>query len=207
MIIGLTGSIAMGKTTAANMLRKYGIPVFDADKGVHDLMNIPNGVIANEIYKLYPEAISLDKDNNKIVNRPILSKLASGNDQVINDLERIIHPVILNTRLDYIEEQRKLGHDIIILDIPLLFETGSDKNVDKVITISCPLELQKTRALSRNNMTLEKFNHILSRQTPDKIKRQNSDFVVDSSQSLENMEQELIDIIDNLREIKTKKEL
>lgn len=197
LIVALTGSIAMGKSTAAAMFQDAGIAIFDADAAVHILQG-PKGD--------YPEGAAVDAiesafagtcDSNG-VDRQKLSQYVLGNPEKLKRLESILHPMVAKLRNDFVAEHK--DDDILIFDIPLLFEKGGEANVDKVLVVSAPLEIQRERALARPNMSEEKFNHILSIQTPDAIKRKKADYIIDSAKSLDDMRAQINNIIKNLRQ-------
>ena len=158
--IGLTGSIGMGKTETSKIFLSYGIPVYDADKAVHNLYG-PNKKGSLAIKNIFPNCINEDGS----VNREILSKEVLDNKEKIKSLEQIIHPLVAEDRKIFFYENRNAK--IIILDVPLLFETGGQKDVDYIIVVDAPDTVQKERVMARPNMTEEKFHKIIScRQAP-----------------------------------------
>lgn len=161
----------MGKSHAARCFQRLGVPVFDADAAVHELYD--NGEAAAVLKGDFPEAISGDK-----VDRKILSQLIVKDRKKLHVLESVIHPLVHKKEQLFMQQSREKGYDIAILEVPLLFETGSDKKCDKIAVVSCPLFIQKRRALRREGMTNEKFQSILKRQMPDKVKRQRADFII-----------------------------
>jgi len=196
LIIGLTGSIAMGKSTAAQMFHDAGIAVFDADAVVHILQgpkaDYPHGACVDAIEEVFPGVC-----DEKGVNRQKLSKFVLNNDENMKILESIIHPIVAKLRQEFIQEHK--DDDMIIFDIPLLFEKGGENNVDKVIVVSAPYETQRKRALARPNMGEEKLDHILSLQIPDSVKREKADYIIDSAKSLDDMRLQIENIIKILR--------
>ena len=192
MILGLTGSIAMGKSATADMFRRLGYQVFDADRAVHDLY-AQNGKAAHELQKLVPEAII-----DGAVDRQILAAEISRQPGLLKKVENIVHPLVHQEEKAFIADQKKAGANLIILDIPLLFEAGRDKDVDKIIVVSADPATQKKRALSRPGMTIEKFEMISSRQIPDHIKRKKADFVINSSKSLDDAFQQVKALVNKL---------
>jgi dephospho-CoA kinase len=172
LIIGITGSIAMGKSTAASMLSKLNIPIHDADKTVHQLFR-KNGGAYNSIAKIFPETIGKNG-----VDRIRLGREVFGNPDRLAQLENIVHPLVSNARDKFIQGHRRRKSKLVILDVPLLYETGGDKGCDKVMVVSAPAFLQKQRALSRPNMSLKKFSDILSHQMPNSEKCKRADYVV-----------------------------
>ena len=178
-VIGVTGSIGMGKTTVSDMFQDLGIPVNNADKDVHKSMG-PNGAAVAAIAAFLPEALRHDEENNPYIDRATLSKHAANDPSVFKKLEDILHPIVGQLRDDFIDDMTAAGHDIILCDIPLLFETNLDKDMDLTICVSAPEKVQKKRVLARPGMTEEKLEAFLKRQLPDKDKRQKSDKVLDT---------------------------
>jgi dephospho-CoA kinase len=177
MLLGLTGSIGMGKSTTADMFRAEGAPVYDSDRLVHDIYN---GPAAMEIERAFPGATV-----GGAVDRNRLASLVLGDAEAMERLEAIVHPLVWEGRRRFLEEQALRGVKIAVLDIPLLFETGADKDVDAIVVVTAPKSLQRARVLARTNMTEEKFESILARQTPDEEKRWRADFVVHTDAGLE----------------------
>ena len=175
--IGLTGSIGMGKTETSKIFLSYGIPVYDADKAVHNLYG-PNKKGSLAIKNIFPNCINEDGS----VNREILSKEVLDNKEKIKSLEQIIHPLVAEDRKIFFYENRNAK--IIILDVPLLFETGGQKDVDYIIVVDAPDTVQKERVMARPNMTEEKFHKIISQQIPNHVKKQKADFIIDTSVSI-----------------------
>ena len=178
IIFGLTGSIAMGKSTAAKIFSSIGVPVFDADYCVHELMGI-NGKLVPAIAKEFPESLEKIKSGNYI-NRIKLGNIIFNNNIMKLKLENIIHPQIGKERKKWTEWATRQRYKIICYDIPLLFETKGEKACDEVVVVSAPPLIQKQRALKRKNMDLKKFNNILKTQMSDADKRKRSDFIVNS---------------------------
>ena len=174
-IIGLTGSIGMGKSTLANQWRSIGVPVHDADACVHDLMT-PNGDAFDAIMTTFPDVII-----NGEIDRKSLGKLVFNDPEKRKILENIIHPLVRARSNQFISLCRKRRVPVCVLDIPLLFETGRDMDMDSVICVSAPLWVQKRRVLARPNMTQEKFKSIVSAQIPDYRKRCLSDYIIISA--------------------------
>jgi len=177
LIIGLTGSIGMGKSTAAKNFASFGIPVYDADAAVHALYD-KGGAAVSEIAREFPGAV---KDGR--VDRAALSKLVVGDQSAMNRLEAITHPLVYRAREEFLARHAEEGAPMVVLEIPLLFETGADAGVDVVVVVSAPEGMQRARALSREGMTEEKLAGILSRQWPDAMKRARADFIVDTAKS------------------------
>jgi dephospho-CoA kinase len=178
MIVGLTGSIATGKSEVARLLRERGIPLFDADAVVHELYGQP-GVIA-AVSKLFPVAIDAG-----CINRDKLAGEIAGSPAKLAKLESLVHPLVRERRRQFLAQWKPAP--LVVLDIPLLYETGSEKEVDSVIVVVTTPELQRQRALARPGMTEAKLEFILSRQMPMAEKAARADFVINNSGSLEDL--------------------
>ncbi|MDK4722790.1 dephospho-CoA kinase [Rhizobium sp. CNPSo 3968] len=189
--IGLTGSIGMGKSTSAKLFAEAGIPVNDSDAVVHDLYS---GEAVPLVEAAFPGATSGGK-----VDRQELSRKLADDPSGFKRLEAIIHPLVREREREFLERQRQAGADMLVLDIPLLFETGADKRVDKIVVVSCDPQIQRERVLARPGMTEEKFNMILSRQTPDAQKRARADYVIDTGGSIDEARKQVREIIADLR--------
>ena len=176
IIIGLTGSIGMGKTTTADLFRQAGLPVFDADATVHALYD---GPLAADIEAAFPGTTRAGS-----VDRARLAERLSGDDDAFRRLEAIVHPAVRRAEADFIARSRAIGAPAVVLDIPLLFETGRQGDVDKTVVVSAPAETQRARVLSRPGMTEEKFEALLARQMPDAEKRARADFVIPSGDGI-----------------------
>jgi dephospho-CoA kinase len=172
IIVGLTGSIAMGKSTAAAMLRRMGVPVHDADEVVHDLTK-PGGRALPAIKAAFPDLVS-----EAGLNRPELSKRAFNDPSVLQTLERILHPLVHAEERKFLARERAKGSGLVVLDIPLLFETGGETRCDAVLVVSAPRAVQLARVLSRPGMSLAKLHGIEQRQMPDSEKRKRADVVI-----------------------------
>ena len=192
LIIGLTGSIAMGKSTIAAMLEKNGIPIISADQIVHDLYS---GEAVPLIEKAFPGSTE-----NGQVNREKLLKLLLNEEEGFKKLENLIHPLVRQKEWEFIKEQKNESAEIIAIEIPLLFETGADKLLDAVLLASAPADVQKQRVMQRPGMTTEKFKTLLAKQMPDAEKREKADFIVDTSCSMEETEDQLKEIIVSLKQ-------
>ncbi len=177
IILGLTGSIGMGKSVTAGMFRDMGVPVHDSDSVVHDLYE---GEAVSAIAEKFPQAI-----RNGIVDRQTLGKLVIGQPEAMRQLEAIVHPLVAEQRREFLDDARKRGCPLVVLDIPLLFETGGETMCDKILVVTAPAEVQRERVLSRPGMTVEKFERILASQTADGIKRKRADYLLDTSRGLE----------------------
>lgn len=193
IIVGLTGSIGMGKSTTAQMFRESGIPVFDADAEVHSLY-AKGGKAVPLIRAVYPDAIIDGAVDRQILGRHVLP------DPIAMDvLESFIHEWVGDARALFMEQARASGADMIVFDIPLLFETGGDKRMDKIVVVTAPESVQRERVLSRSNMTPAKFEAIKSRQTPDHDKRKNADYLIWTDKGLDYARTRVKDIIQDLR--------
>lgn len=177
IIAGLTGSIAMGKSTVGRMLGTLGCPVFDADLAVRDFYR---GAGAAAVEAAFP---GVTEDG--VVDRERLAGRVLGDADAMRRLERIVHPAVAQSRQRFLEVARGFGRRAVFLDVPLLFETGGDRTVDVIVVVSAKAELQRARALARAGMTAFKFEAILSRQVPDREKRRRAHFVVDTNDSLD----------------------
>ena len=191
IIIGLTGSIGMGKSTTAQMFREEGCPVFDADAAVHDLY-AKGGKAVPIIRSVFPDAI---KDG--AVDRGVLGKHMRADPLQLKVLESFIHPLVSEARTEFFDENRDA--DIVIMDVPLLFETGLDKAVHHIVVVTAPYEVQRERVLARDGMTPELFDSLLARQTPDEEKRKRAHALVFSDKGLDNAREQVQTILRELR--------
>jgi dephospho-CoA kinase len=176
IVIGLTGSIGMGKSTTAAMFAQRGIPVLDADAVVHRLYA---GDAVAPVEAAFPGTVVEGK-----VDRDRLSRAVLGDPQALARLEAIVHPLVRREQEQFLKGAREDGAAHVLLDIPLLFEGGGDKRVDKIVVVSCDEEMQRQRVLARPGMTEEKFTAIRARQVPDERKRAMADYIVDTGQGL-----------------------
>ncbi|MFC3124741.1 dephospho-CoA kinase [Pseudoroseomonas globiformis] len=172
MVLGLTGGIGMGKSHAATQFRRLGIPIFDADDTVHRLQSV-RGRAVRPIGDAFPGTIA-----NGGVNREALRQAVLGNPAALKRLERIVHPLVRSEERRFIQRCRRQGRRLVVLDIPLLFETGGDARCDVVVVVSAPAAVQRARVLRRSGMTRERLSAILARQMPDAEKQRRADFVV-----------------------------
>jgi dephospho-CoA kinase len=191
IIVGLTGSIGMGKSTTAKMFAEAGVPVHDSDEAVHRLYA---GAAAPLVKAAFP-GTTVDG----VVDRPKLSRAVLGNPSAMKTLERIIHPLVRADADAFVEDNRRKGSPLIVLDIPLLFETGGRARVDKVVVVTASLDVQRARVLARPGMTSEKFAAILANQVPDEEKRRLADFVIDTGKGIVAARQEVRRIADLLK--------
>ncbi len=172
IIVGLTGSIAMGKSTAAQLFRRQHIPVFDADKAVH-LLLARKGAGVEKVAQLFPGTLE-----EGVVNRKKLGKIVFNDAKALQALEHILHPLVREMHGKFIRQARRQGRRMAVLEIPLLFEVGAQQHYDKVVTVTASPFMQAKRALARPGMTKEKLASILKRQTPDAKKRRLTDYLV-----------------------------
>lgn len=192
LIIGLTGSIAMGKSTVAKMLLENGIPMISADQIVHDLYE-------DEAVPILEKAFPGSTENNQVNRKKLLSLLLKEDDG-FKKLEILIHPLVRQKEWEFIKENKEKSSDLVAIEIPLLFETGAEKLMDVVLLASAPAEVQKQRVMARPGMTTKKFKTLLAKQMPDAEKRKKADFIVDTSCSLEETEEQLKKIIVSLKQ-------
>jgi dephospho-CoA kinase len=192
IILGLTGSIGMGKSTTAKLFAEAGVPVYDADAAVHMIYQgeaVP--AVVSAIEAAFPGTTADGKvDRNKLSAQVVQDPAA------MKRLEAIVHPMLGASRQKFLDEAEQSGARVAVVDIPLLFETGGEKRVDAVVVVTSSPEIQRQRVLARDNMTSEKLDAILARQLPDAEKRQRADFVVDTSHGLDPVRARIRDILD-----------
>jgi len=191
--LGLTGSIGMGKTTAAEGFRRFGVPVFDADQTVHMIMK-KGGIAHAAIVAMFPDAVV-----NGNIDRRRLGDIVFGDDDALGRLERLIHPLVRVHEEGFLEGARRGGYDLAVLEIPLLFETGDAGRCDKIVVVTAPADVQEARVLERPGMTPEKLAAIRARQLPDGEKRARADFLIDTSKPKEKNLKVIESIIRHLR--------
>jgi dephospho-CoA kinase len=187
LILGLTGSIGMGKSTTAKLFAEAGVPVYDADAAVHQLYE---GEAAPAIEAAFPGTTAAGK-----VDRAKLSAHVVHDPAAMRRLEEIVHPMLGASRQKFFDDAEAAGAPVVVVDVPLLFETGGEKRVDAVVVVTTSPELQRERVLARGTMDEEKFNSILARQLPDAEKRKRADFVVDTSHGLDPVRASIRDIL------------
>ena len=187
LILGLTGSIGMGKSTTAKLFAEAGVPVYDADATVHMLYE---GEAVPAIEAAFPGTTVDGK-----VDRNMLSARVVHDPAAIKRLEQIVHPMLGASRQKFLDDAERSGAPVAVVDVPLLFETGGEKRVDAVVVVTTTPELQHQRILARDNMTSEKLDAILARQLPDAEKRRRADFVVDTSDGLDAVRLRIRDIL------------
>ncbi|WP_373088183.1 dephospho-CoA kinase [Sneathiella sp.] len=191
--IGLTGSIGMGKSTVASMFESLGIPVYDADAEVHKLY-AKGGAGVEHLRNTFPAAVVDDA-----VDRKLLGELVVGNEAEIKRLEQIIHPLLADGRAAFFKAAEAAGHDIVVFDIPLIFETRGEDRVHKIVVVSAPHHVQKARVLERPGMSDEKFEAILARQMPDAEKRERADYIIDTDIPMEETFAQVKAIVEELK--------
>ena len=191
-ILGLTGSIGMGKTTTAQLFAEEGVPVHDSDAAVHRLYE---GEAVAPIEQAFPGTTSGGK-----VDRQKLGPMVVNDAAALKRLEGIVHPLVRQSETRFLEQARARGEKIVLLDIPLLFETGGEQRVNAVVVVTAPSDMQRRRVLTRPGMTPEKLDALLAKQEPDAEKRRRADFIVDSGHGLDHAREQVRQI---LREIAT----
>jgi dephospho-CoA kinase len=200
-LVGLTGSIGMGKSETARMFAKLGVPVYDSDAAVHRLYE-KDGAAVEPIAKEFPGAV---KDGR--VDRGELSRQLAADPAAFKKLEALVHPLVAGEQRMFLEKAERDGAEMVVLDIPLLFETGGHARMDAVVVVSAPHHIQRERVLARPGMTPDKLDQILSRQTPDAEKRARAHFVVETDKGLERAFEDVKKVIADLhaRRMKEKK--
>ncbi len=193
IILGLTGSIGMGKSTAAEQFKKHNIPVLDADKVVHELYK---GAAAPEIEKAFPGSV---KDG--VVDRIVLAGYLMDNPADFKKLEAIIHPMVRKEEIDFLINCKKQGEEIVVLEIPLLLEGNMDDDVDAVVVVSAADEIRRERVMQRPGMTEEKLDAIIAKQLPDEMKRKRADYIVDTSTEIKDTWDQVDKIVEAAQKI------
>jgi dephospho-CoA kinase len=188
LILGLTGSIGMGKSTTAKLFAEAGVPVYDADATVH---KIYQGEAVPAVEAAFPGTTAADK-----VDRAKLSAKVVHDPEAMKRLEQIVHPLLRSYHQKFLEDAERSGAPVAVVDIPLLFETGGEKRVDAVVVVTTSPEQQLERILARGTMTREALDAILARQLPDAEKRKRADFVVDTSHGLDPVRAQIRDILE-----------
>ena len=195
-LIGLTGSIGMGKTQTAALFEEEGVPRYDADAAVHGLYEV-GGAAVGPIGKMFPGAV-----RDGAVDRAALGRIVLKDGAKLAALEKMVHPLAGAAQVDFLNAQMAAGATRVLLDIPLLFETGGHEFVDCVVVVSAPPDIQRARVLERPGMTEEKFADILAKQVPDANKRAAADFIVDSSVSVADAHRQVKKILAVVRDRK-----
>ena len=190
-IIGLTGSIGMGKSTVAAMFEELGVPVFDADAEVRAMQG-PGGIVLPEIEAAFPGTTGPDG-----LDRNELGRRVFGDAEALARLEGIMHPAVAARRAEFLATHA--GAPMLVFDIPLLFEKGGAQGVDRIVVVSAPADIQRERVLARPGMTEEKFAQILKLQTPDAEKRARADHIIDTSQTLARTRDDVARLVTRLK--------
>jgi dephospho-CoA kinase len=197
LVLGLTGSIGMGKSTTARFFADEGVPVLDADAVVHRLYE--NEAVA-PIERAFP---GTSKDGR--IDRDELSRRVVGNPAALGQLEAIVHPLVREAQVRFLTEAERLGAAVAVLDVPLLFETGGDARVDVVVVVTAPADMQRARVFERPGMTPEKLDALLAKQVPDAEKRRRADFVVDTSGGFDSTRAQVRAILASVQSIRSRK--
>jgi len=192
IVLGLTGSIGMGKSTTAALFREAGVPVHDADEAVARFY-APGGAAVEPVGRAFPQALIRGG-----IDRERRSALVLGNPDSLKRLEAIVHPLVKQDRTRFLADARAAGTPLAVLEIQLLFEVGAEDEVDAVIVVSAPSAVQRERTLLRPGMTEEKLDRILARQMPDAEKRRRADFLIDTGQGLDSVRQQLTQMLDKV---------
>lgn len=194
IVLGLTGSIGMGKSTVAAMFAEEGAPSFNSDEAVHTLY-APGGAAVAPVEAAFP---GVTREGG--IDRTALSARVVGNPDAIQKLEAIVHPLVGAAQAEFLQTNRDAGTKAVVLDIPLLFESGKADAFDAIVVVSAPADVQRARVLARPGMTEEKFDALLARQMPDAEKRARADFVIDTSASFDDTRTQVRAVLDALRE-------
>jgi dephospho-CoA kinase len=194
IVVGLTGSIGMGKSTVAKMFAEEGAPAFDSDAAVHELY-APGGAAVAPVEAAFP---GVTQDG--AIDRAALSAKVVGSPEALQQLEEIVHPLVRQAQANFLAVQRAAGTAVVVLDIPLLFESTGAQAVDKIVVVSAPPDVQRARVLGRPGMTEEKFEGLLARQTSDAEKRARADFVIDTGGPFDETRAQVRAVLDALRE-------
>lgn len=196
-IIALTGSIGMGKSTTAAMFADSGVPTWDADAAVHSLYGVGGAAIE-------PLSAAFDdvSDDQGGIDRQKLAAAVVGKPERLTQLETIVHPLVAADRAKWLEDRKAEGRGFVLVDVPLLYETGGDRFVDVVVLASCEATLQRRRVLARPGMTAEKFEAILARQMPDSQKRARADFIIETGLGLDHARKQVTAVLSALQQAK-----
>lgn len=189
-VLGLTGSIGMGKSTTAAMFRDEGVPVFDADAIVHELYR---GAAVPAVEAVFPGTT-----RDGAVDRNLLAARVLGDRDALQRLESLVHPLVREARADFLRDAEAAGAKLVVLDIPLLFETGAEGELDAVAVVSAPESVQKARVLARPGMTPERLSAILAKQVPDAEKRRRAQFTIDTGSGLDEARSQVRELIATL---------
>lgn len=199
LLIGLTGSIGMGKSATAKMFEAEGVPIYDADAAVHRLY-APGGKAVGPVGALFDGIISPEGG----IDRAALSAHVVGNPANLQKLEAVIHPLVGLEQVQTLLEYEAAGHHRVLLDIPLLYETGGEERVDTVVVVSAPADLQRIRVLERPGMTAEKFEAILAKQVADAEKRKRADFVIETHNGFDHAHEQVREVLKKMENIEAK---
>ena len=191
IVLGLTGSIGMGKSTTAALLAEMGIPVHSADEAVHRLYA---GRAAPAVERLFPGTV-----RSGVVDRGILAARVLDDPAALKALEALVHPMVREEERAFLEASGQAGTPLVVLDIPLLFETGGEARVDRILVVSAPADVQRARVLARPGMTEPKYDAIVARQMPDAEKRARADEILDTSKGIDAAREDLLGIIARIR--------
>ena len=194
LLIGLTGSIGMGKSETAKMFARLGVPVYDADAAVHALY-ARGGAAVEPIAAAFPSAVI-----DGAVDRAALSRCVLGLPDEMRKLEAIVHPLVGRAQIDFLRNAAAEGHHAVVLDVPLLYETGGEARVDVVVVVSAPYHIQEERVLARPGMDMAKFAAIHAKQVPDAEKRKRADFIVETDKGLDHAFDEVRKIVAALKD-------
>lgn len=197
IVIGLTGSIGMGKTTTAGLLAREGAAVFDADAVVADLY-AAGGAAVDPVAKRFPGVMS-----DGAIDRAALTQALRNDPEGFEALEAIVHPLVGAARETFFADARAAGAEFAVLDVPLLFEVGLHDQVDVVMVVTAPEQVQRERVLARPGMSIEKLDAILARQLPDSEKRARADIVIDTSRGVEDARRQVRDALEELRKTRS----
>jgi dephospho-CoA kinase len=187
LVIGLTGSIGMGKSTTAQIFRDLGVPVHDADAAVHEIYRT---TACAPVAHLFPDAV-----DSEGVDRTKLAKIVLVDPEAMKRLEDIIHPLVLEHRRKFVELQAKAGAELVVCDVPLLFETGSDREMHLSLVVSAPAPVQKARVMARPGMTEDKFSVIMGKQMPDPEKRRRAHVVIETGRGVDSARRQVIALL------------
>jgi dephospho-CoA kinase len=197
LVLGLTGSIGMGKTTTARFFAEQGVPVLDADAVVHALYE---GEAVAPIEQAFPGT-----GRGGRIDRDELSRRVVADPDAFKRLEAIVHPLVRTAQSRFLAEAERSGAPVAVLDIPLLFETGGDQRVDAVVVVTAPHDVQRARALERPGMTGAKLDALLRKQVPDEEKRRRADFIVDTSRGFDSARSQVRAILASLESIRSRR--
>jgi dephospho-CoA kinase len=193
-VVALTGSIGMGKTTTAALFAEEGVPVWDADAAVHRLYGPSGAAVAPILSAFGPVG-----DGAGGIDRQALSSVVLNDGAALRNLEAIVHPLVAQDRSDFLQEVRAEGHSLALIDVPLLFETGGERQVDHVVLVSCDEATQRARVMARPGMTEARLTAILARQMPDAEKKKRADHIIDTGHGFDHARKQVRDLLPVLR--------